>query len=445
MPLPSEPHACSSAGPVPGSRLPLVAQTLLWWYRPAWFLERCRRLYGNTFRLRLPATPMGIVTSDPVAVREVFSRPTSNFRVPDSQAMVLEPFLGKDSLLLLDGERHLAERRRLAQAFHGERIETYRRIMTEVTQRDMATWPLGAPFALRPHMQTITFEVILRAVFGVADDDGPAALRATMKRLAAYSGSLVLLPALRRDLGPLSPWGRFSRRRAAVDHELLALIRKRRDDPQLAERADILSLLLQSGDDAHDRLSDAQLRDELLTMLFAGHETTATAMAWAFDLLLHHRAALERLTEELDQGGDRYLDAVVKETLRLRPVISEVGRTLTHPMHIGRWDLPEAAVVAANIFLIHRDPELFPAPLSFRPERFLDDSCDASAWIPFGGGVRRCLGAAFATEEMRIVLRTVLAHSQLRAANPSQEKLRRRAVTLIPRTGTKVILDARRA
>ena len=308
--------------------------------------------------------------------------------------------------------------------------------MTEATERDMDTWPRQTPFALRPHMQTITFDVILRAVFGVREDDRLAALRAAMERLVGYSGSLILLPAMRRDLGPLSPWRRFTRLRSAVDAELHALIRRRRADPLLTERTDILSLLLQAG-----QLRDTQLRDELLTMLFAGHETTATAIAWAFDLLLHDAAALERLNAELRAGGNEYLDAVIKETLRLRPVISEVGRTLTRPARIGGWDLPQGAVIVPNVLLLHRDPELFPDPLSFRPERFLDGSCDASAWIPFGGGVRRCLGAAFAMEEMRVVLRTVLLRFRLRAARASPEKPRRRAVTMIPRAGTRVILD----
>jgi cytochrome P450 len=416
-------------------------QTGLFGFRLPQFFDYCTRRYGETFTTRLPDRVM-VHFTNPAAIRELFSASFEDVHAGDSNAVVLEPFVGTNSLLLLDGARHLKERKLMLPPFHGERMKTYIRVMTEATQADMARWPVGETFALRPHTQSITLDVILRAVFGADDPERMAELRTQLDRVLLASGSPILLvPAFRHDLGPLSPWGRFLSQRDDVDRVLLAWIRHRRHDPGVADRDDILSLLVQARYEDGGALHDHDLRDELITLLLAGHETTATALSWAFDLLLHHPAVLDRLTAELRLGDETYLDAVIKETLRIRPVIPLVGRRLMRPMRLGGYDLPEGIIAVANIFLTHRRADIYPDPLAFKPERFIDSPADTYTWIPFGGGTRRCLGAAFATTEMRVVLRTVLTQARLRAGSPRMENVGRRAVTLVPKRGTLVVLD----
>jgi cytochrome P450 len=423
----------------------MPVQTALFGLRLPQFMDYCARRYGETFTTRLPDRVM-VHFTNPAAIREIFSASFEDLRAGESNGAILEPFVGTNSLLLLDGGRHLRERRLMLPPFHGERMKTYVRAMTETTLARMATWPVGAPFALRPHTQAITLDVILRAVFGADDPERLRELRAQMDLILMASGTPILLfPAFRHDLGPHSPWGRFLRQRDGVDRVLLAWIRHRRQDPRLDERDDILSLLIQARYEDGGELNDQDLRDELITLLLAGHETTATALAWAFDLLLHHPAVLDRLTNELQAGDEAFLDAVIKETLRVRPVIPLVGRRLMRPMTIAGHDLPQGVIAAANIFLTHRRPDLYPDPLKFNPQRFIDSQADTYSWIPFGGGTRRCLGAAFATTEMKVVLRTVLTHARLRAGRPRLEDVGRRAVTLVPKRGTLVVVDELRS
>jgi cytochrome P450 len=424
-----------------GPRLPMPIQTGLFGFRMPQFLDYCARHFGETFTARLPGRVM-VHFTNPAAIREIFSGSFDDLHAGESNSVILEPFVGTNSLLLLDGARHLRERKLMLPPFHGERMKTYIRVMTDATLADIATWPVGTPFALRPHTQAITLDVILRAVFGADDPERLRALRVQMDRILLASGSPILLvPAFRHDLGPRSPWGRFLRQRDEVDRVLLGWIRHRRQDPRLDERDDILSLLIQARYEDGGALNDQDLRDELITLLLAGHETTATALAWAFDLLLHHPAVLDRLTAELGAGEEAFLDAVIKETLRIRPVIPMVGRRLMRPMSLGGYDLPSGVIAVANIFLTHRRPDLYPDPLAFKPERFIESQADTYTWIPFGGGTRRCLGAAFATTEMRVVLRTVLTEARLSAGNPEMEAVGRRAVTMVPKRGALVVLD----
>jgi cytochrome P450 len=250
-----------------------------------------------------------------------------------------------------------------------------------------------------------------------------------------------MVPVFRRDLGPLTPWRRFVRVRAAVDDVILEAIQERRADPHVADRSDLVSMLILASHEDGSKLDDLELRDQLVTILLAGHETTATSLAWALDLLLHHPAVMDRLRRELESGGEAYLEAVIKESLRLRPVIPEVGRRLRVPMTIGGWDLPAGVIAAASIYLTHQRPDLYPEPRDFRPERFLGTTTDIYSWLPFGGGTRRCLGAAFAMMEMKVVLRCVLTATQLRSTSPRPERATRRAVTLAPGRGARVILD----
>jgi cytochrome P450 len=323
---------------------------------------------------------------------------------------------------------------------HGERMQAYAQVMTEATQAAIARWPEGKPFALHPHMQAITLEVILRAVFGV---DNPGLKALLVRLLEPRPAILVFVPALQRDF-PLSPFRSFLRVRAEVVREIRAVIEARRRDPDAGARTDVLSLLLAARDDAGAPMTDAELVDELITMLVAGHETTATALSWAFALILDHPAVAARLVDELsgtDPAKHDYLDAVIKEALRLRPIIPDVVRETRAPYRLGDHELPVGVYVTPFIYGVHRRPDLYPEPERFRPERFLGTRNDPYSWFPFGGGIRRCLGMAFALYEMKIVLATVLASTQLRLAGPV--RVVRRTLTFAPSGGTRVVLERR--
>ena len=424
----------------PGPRLPVLVQTLLWGLCPVRFFESCHRRWGATFTTRIAGGQTTVTISDPGAIKMLFGLRAEDFRANEGAEVMLEPFLGPHSLLLLDGEEHQRERRLLIQAFHGHAMGEYRRIIEDVTLEQLATWPRQVPFALHPRMQAITLEVILQAAFGIHDVDRLDALRAPLREFLVRSGSfLVLIPQLRRSFGPRSPWRRFVACRNAVHEVLRDEIRARRSDPTSATRLDILSVLVRARDEQGDGLSDEALLDEIMTMVLAGHDTTATGLAWTFDLLLHHPAALDRLRSELAVGDDAFLDAVVKESLRLRPVIPETGRLLARSIRLGDRELPAGAFVSANILLTHRRPDLYPDALAFRPDRFLDADTDLFSWVPFGGGIRRCIGASFATVEMQTVLRTVVTETTLQPASTKQDGPRRRVVTLVPKRGVQVI------
>jgi cytochrome P450 len=410
-------------------------------------METGRRQRGDLFTLQLPFGPI-VVTCDPATIRAVFTGDPAVLRAGEGNRP-LEPVVGPASLLLLDGPRHLRRRRLVLPPFHGERLQGYAGDIAQLARAELATWPVGAPFALEPGMRAITLAVIIRVVFGIADGERAAALAELIPRLlpdGAFS-SLVLLPALRRDFGPWWPWRHFLAARAAVDALLYEEIARRREDPALAERPDVLSLLLQARDEDGAPLTDAELRDELMTLLLAGHETTATALAWAFELLHRHPDAHARAVEEARADGGRgpapWLDAVAAETLRLRPPLPMAARGLAAPLEIDGHELPAGTRVAVGIYLTHRRADLYEEPLAFRPERFLGRGADTYAWLPFGGGVRRCVGAAFAQLELREVLRTVLAGADLRPACAQPERTRRRAVVLSPARGARSVLVAR--
>ena len=426
----------------PGPPLPMPVQTVLWGACNGPFMRWCQRRYGDMFTIRLPkaaGSGTSVIVVDSAAVREVFALPADCFAAAEL-APILEPFLGARSVLLLDGDRHRRERRLITRGLHGEAMSTYAEWIEEITEQDMAAWPTGHAFAVWAHMQTITLTVMMRAVFGVAPGPELDRIREPVHRLISDRGSVLILnPAWRKDFGRRSPWGRFVRLRADVHAMVEGEIAQRRQAHDLESRVDIMSMLIQARDDDGTSLNDLELRDELMTMLFAGHETSATALAWAFDLLVHHPHALERLNVTLDDGDETYLDAVVKEVLRLRPVIPDVGRVLTRPASIGGRMLPAGVSVGPNLALLHRRPDLYPEPLAFRPERFLGQSAESPHWIPFGGGIRRCLGAPFATMEIQTVLRTVLRGMRLTPGSNRLARPRRRAVTLTPHNGAPVI------
>jgi cytochrome P450 family 135 len=354
--------------------------------------------------------------------------------------------LGSRSVLLLDEDEHLRERRLLLPPFHGERVRRYRELVGEIAAAEIARWPRGQSFPLRPRMQAITLEVILRAVFGIAEGERLDRLRELLPKMLDHGTVVVWMPFLRRDLGPGSPWRRFTQVRAEVDGLLLDEIRRRRDGADLEERDDVLSMLLQARSEDGEPMSEKELRDELMTLLLAGHETTATGLAWAFERLTRHPRVLARLKESLEDAEDEaYLDAVVQETLRARPVVYDVARKLAAPATVKGWELPAGAYVVPSITAIHLLQGIYDRAEEFRPERFLEgDQPDSYAWIPFGGGRRRCIGAAFATMEMKAVLREVLTRIDVRAPDTKKpERIRLHNVTLVPGKGTRVVVADR--
>ena len=421
-------------------------QTLRWFFRPIQFMDEARQRYGETFGVRFIGfqTPL-YFTSDTAATKAIYSNRANT--LPPGRNAVLEPVMGPRSILLLEGAEHMARRKLMLPPFHGERMRAYESVIEEVIRREIDSWPLGREFRIHPRMQGATLEVILRAVFGVTDAARLARMREALGALLRQTASpgLQLIGLSTQRFGRWGPWGRFEKTLRAVDELIGEEITVRRADPGLESREDILSMLAAARFEDGSAMSDAEVRDQLVTLLLAGHETTATALAWTFDLLLRHPSALERLCAELESEGDEYLRAVITEALRLRPVIPIAGRRLAEPLEIDGFSLPAGSDVTPAIYLIHTRPDIYPEPLSFKPERFLDGGPDTYSWIPFGGGVRRCLGASFAEFEMRVVLSQVFRRCVLRAATDRPEGVWRRNITFSPRRGTPVVLVERSA
>ena len=428
-----------------GSRAPRPLQTARWIARPAAFMEDSARRYGDMFTLKIANEGTWVFLHHPEAVKQVFRGDPRLLHAGEANVVLL-PVLGSHSVLLLDDDAHMAQRKLLLPPFHGERMRGYEDTMAEVARRELERWPAGEALAAWPTMQAITLEVIMRTVFGVREGDRVERLGAVLRE----SLSWVTEPrrmAQMAMLGPRRIAERGTLRRALdpADELIYEEIRARRDAPDLADRDDVLSLLLQATHDDGSAMSDKELRDELMTLLVAGHETSATALAWALEALTHHPAALARLRDEVDAGEDTYLDAVVKETLRLRPVIALVLRRLTEPMEIGGRLLPAGVNVAPCIYLVHRRADVYDEPRAFRPERFLENQPGTYTWIPFGGGVRRCLGASFAQFEMKVVLRELVARLDIRAARPQPERRVRRAIVFAPERGGDIVVEPRSA
>jgi cytochrome P450 len=436
------PHPPLSRGttPPPGPRAPGIAQLLHYARDPLGFLSVYQRRYGDIFSVRFPYFGRIVYVAQPDLVKALFTGDPAVFHAGEANATVLEPALGPNSVLTLDDAPHLRQRKLLLPPFHGERVERYGELIREITRREMESWPVGEPFAMRPHTQRITLAVIMRAVFGVHDEERLGRFEGLIDDFARRVGLVASVPPLRRDLGRLSPWGRFVRSRQALDAFIYEEIALRRAEAETEERDDVLSLLLAARDEEGEPMSDRELRDEMVTVLGAGHETTATGLAWAVELLAHNPAVLAKLRDSLAAGEEDYLGATVKETLRARPVIVDVGRKLTAPATIGGYELEAGSFVLAAIAALHYREDSFPEPEAFRPERFLDTKVDNYAWIPFGGGVRRCIGAAFAEYEMRTILREFVERADLRSADAKPEKVKIRNITLVPAKGTRVRL-----
>jgi cytochrome P450 len=420
-------------------------QTARWLLRPISFMESCRRRFGDSFAVRFLGftTPM-VMLSDPDAIQALYTDP--RHALPPGRSIALMPVMGPRSVLLLEGPEHLARRRVMLPPFHGERMQAYEQTVREVAVAEIDSWPTSTPFALHPRMQAITLEVILRAVFGVTDEQRRERLRTLMPQLldSTSSASLQFKVLLSRRFERLDPLGFLRELQDQIDELLFAEISERRADPELEQRTDILSLLVLARFEDGEGMSDHELRDQLVTLLLAGHETTATALAWTADLLTRRPDALAQLTEEADAAGDdTYLRAVIRESLRLRPVVPLAGRRLTSDLQVNGHTLPAGSDVTPAIWLTHTRPDLYPEPYAFRPERFLEGGPTTYGWVPFGGGVRRCLGAAFAEFEMRVVLTEIVRRRALSATSPHAERVTRRNVTFSPVNGTRVLAYAR--
>ena len=425
----------------PGPRVPAAVQTFGWLTRHIPYLEGCRERYGDTFTLRFSTLDPLVFITDPASIKRLFANDRDN-TLPSGRALTLEPVLGPRSVLLLEGEEHMRRRKLMLPPFHGERMRAYEGTIARAAASEVARWPRGgAPFKLRGRMQAVTLEVILSAVFGVAEgprhDELRDLLGHTLERMRQPLASAAT--ALTRPLGRFGPYAPFQRLLDRVDELLAAEVAERRADPELADREDILSLLVAARFDDGSEMDDREIRDQLMTLLVAGHETTATALAWAFDFLLHDPERLARAREAAAAGDDAYLDAVGTESQRLRPVITSVGRKLPAPMELGGFELQAGTSVMASIYLVHTRPDVYPEPYAFRPERFLESRPDTFSWLPFGGGVRRCIGAAFAQLEMRVVLREVLTRAELSPASPRRERAKLAGITLVPSAGTPVL------
>jgi cytochrome P450 len=429
--------------PEPSS--PPLVQTLRWAFRPLAFMNDCREQFGDAFGVTFLGfeRPM-VLISDPEAIKALYRE--REHGLPPGRDIILKPILGASSLLLQEGAEHLSRRKLMLPPFHGERMRSYEAALEEIVTAEIDSWPLDREFPIHSRMQAITLEAILRVVFGVSTGPRLDRLRGmlgtVLQETASPRAQLVGLATQR--LGGRGPWARFEGQLREVDELLYAEIAEHRSKPDLAEREDILSMLMLAEFEDGGTMSDEELRDQLMTLLLAGHETTATALAWTFDLLLRHPRELGTLRDSLAAGEDDYLRATISESLRLRPVLPIAGRRLAKDLEVNGETLPAGTDVAPAIWLVHTRPDLYPEPFAFRPERFLGDGPDSYAWIPFGGGIRRCIGAAFAEFEMRIVLREVLTRCDLHKASPLPEKTGRRNITLSPKAGTPVVVTARR-
>lgn len=418
--------------PGPGGG-PLVSAG--WIFRPLPLLERWRAKYGNTFTLKLAQEPPWIVLGDPEDVKAVFQGDPAILHAGEGNQILL-PILGHHSVLLLDDERHLRQRKLMLPPFHGERMQRHVETMAEAARQEIERWPVGEPFALHPHMQEVTLEVIMRVVFGESDAARSQPLRSGIKRFLEFGTDWKVFVRMAVLGAERLQTARFFRAAMdPVDEAIFAIVRERRTATDLDERDDILSMLVQSRHDDGSAMGDQELRDELMTLLVAGHETTATALAWALERLVRNPEMLERLRS----GDEEYLDAVITETLRRRPVVPLVLRKLTRDWELNGRLLPAGVAVSPNIHLVHHNPDVYPDPFAFRPERFLGVKPGTYEWIPFGGGTRRCIGASFALTEMKTVLREVVRTVELRPAQPAPERVARRAITWTPSRGATVV------
>ncbi|HEX5145789.1 MAG TPA: cytochrome P450 [Conexibacter sp.] len=424
----------------PGPRTPKLWRALQLARDPLGRTMAVHRRFGEPVTVSSPGFGTSVVFSSPELVKQIVTGDPQVFLAGLANAPI-RPVLGPWSLLALDRAPHMQQRKLLLPPFHGERLRSYGELIAELARREALSWPLGTPFRLHERMERLTLEVILEVVFGIGDEARKHELRRLLPLLLQSARMLVFWgTVLHRDVGPLRPRATFEARRDAVDALLYAEIAERRamGADERARRSDILSMLVEAVHEDGTPMGDAEIRDQLATLVMAGHETTATALSWAFDLLLRNPSVLARLRDDADDAA--YLDAVVREVLRIRPVVPIVGRTVTEPVRIGEHDIPAGTELAAAMIVTHHRADVYPEPERFRPERFLDGDVPPYAWLPFGGGVRRCIGASFAQFEIATILR-VLADSPLRLAVRRPEPVRATGVTIVPGRGVRVVRE----
>lgn len=427
----------------PGPRLPSSVQALLLFSQGERFLAACHRRYGTAFTVRLGRMGTFVYLTTPDDVRGVF-RDHDTFHAGEANAPFLEPVLGPSSVLVTDGPAHSRQRRLMMPAFHGEAVASMTEVMADIAGAEVDTWPVGAPFAARPHLQAITLEVILRTVIGAEQQGRRRQLREVLPPLVELDLLSLMqfaFPALRTRW----PWRRFRAVQERANAALYAEIEHCRADPRLEQRKDVLAALVRARDEEGTALSAEELRDQLVTLLLAGHETTATGLAWALERLVRHPAVLERARQAALDDDASYLDALVAETLRARPVVSDVTRRLTRPATVAGHLLPTGTMVDPAIVLMHHSERYYDDPDTFDPDRFTAGAPDPTVWLPFGGGDRRCVGAAFATTEMRIVLREILRRVELETTDAPSEATRVRHVTLVPSHQARIRIAQRTA
>ncbi|MEV6282991.1 cytochrome P450 [Kribbella sp. NPDC051770] len=420
----------------PGPKLPTLVQTVLFAGHRKTFFPRMRARYGDTFTIRLvPSSRVCVVLSRPEHIRDVFTTPPSVVHAGEGNE-VLAPIMGEHSLLLIDDEDHARMRRQLMPAFLGNALRGYAEMIGELAREEVRTWPVGTPFRMHDRMRTLTLEVILQVVFGVTDSTRLDELRPLVEKIVEVR-PLTMLGAFYPRMLKYPPWRTYLETQRRVDEILYDEIARRRTDD--AGRNDVLSRLLAAGE-----WSDVELRDQLVTLLLAGHETTATALAWAFHELARMPEELAAGQQAADEGDDERLEAITKESMRLHPVVYQVGRRVTETVDIAGYRLPRGTTIMAAIGLVHEDPENYPAAAVFRPARFLSEDPPApSTWIPFGGGARRCIGAGFTLLESTEILRAVLSRYDVRPVRDTPEKAQPRNVTLVPSRGCEVVITAR--
>lgn len=435
----------------PGPSTPPPVQLLSWLFGQHRFWNEQAAAHGPVFRVRFPFFFRQMVCfTTPSAARTLLQlKPTQAHA--GRAYKVLEQSAGPSAVILLDEEEHLRMRKLILSPLHGERLARWEGFCEQRMLQEVRSWPVGEPLQLRPIAERISLAVILKIVFGVRDPARSEELRRLLPvlfdiPLGAAPGYFHRLGRL--DLGPRSPWGAFRRKRDRIDELVLAEVAERRAEFALADanqhdeaHADLLSMLLAVRDDDGRPMTDRELRDQLVTMLVAGHETTSTSAAWAIERLVRHPDVLATLRTELARGETAYLDGVIKETMRCRPVVAQIGRYLTEPVEIDGWTVPAETMVMLPMTVIHQDPDVYPDPDAFRPERFLDGNDPGGySWLPFGGGVRRCPGASLALLEMRVMIRTIVQHVDLEPDRPEPERSRVRGITLVPARGGRVIV-----
>jgi len=426
----------------PGPGGPRALSAAKWLFQPIEMMAAAQEEFGDVWTLRLVGDHDNLCVAAPPLVDEVFKADPAVIHGGEAN-VTATAVLGTSSVLILDGHEHTVQRNLLRTPFQGDRMERYHELMTSICEEELASWPLNEPFELLPRMEAITLKMIMSVIFGV---QGPAqeTLLGRIRDLLEWGASPLVMPRMRMTVARGKPAPRsFLKVRDPLDALIFEELNRARRDPQLAERDDALAILLRARHEDGSPMSDRELRDALMTLLLQGHASTATALAWALERLIRHPDVFERLRDEANTDSDDYVDAVITETLRVRPPSPMISRRVDQPFRLGQYDLEPETTVALLIYQVHRRPDLYPDPERFHPERFLDQPALSPGWIPFGGGDRHCIGRSFATTEMKAVLRTIARRVRLAPADLADEKLRRRRVLFIPSAGARAVVTER--